>query len=71
MKEIFYQLALRTFTPEGTLKAAKERLGHIASLGTTVIYLCPSFVQDDDPDMATWSPRQIASRTMNPKNPTR
>lgn len=69
MKEIFYQLALRTFTPEGTLKAAKERLGHIASLGTTVIYLCPCFVQDDDPDMATWSPRQIASRTMNPKNP--
>lgn len=69
MKEIFYQLALRSFTPEGTLKAAKERLGHVAALGTTVLYLCPCFSEDDDPDMATWSPRQIASRTMNPKNP--
>ncbi len=69
MKEIFYQLALRTFTPEGTLKAAKDRLGHVASLGTTVLYLCPCFVEDDDPDMNTWSPRQVASRTMNPKNP--
>ncbi|MBR5308568.1 MAG: hypothetical protein IKU43_07340 [Clostridia bacterium] len=69
MKEIFYQLALRTFTPEGTLNAAKERLGHVASLGTTVLYLCPCFVEDDDPDMATWSPRQVASRTLNPKNP--
>ena len=69
MKEIFYQLALRTFTPEGTLNAARERLLYVASLGTTVIYLCPCFKEDDDPDMATWSPRQIASRTMNPKNP--
>ncbi len=69
MKEIFYQLALRSFTPEGTLTAAKDRLGHVASLGTTVVYLCPCFVEDDDGDMATWSPRQIASRTMNPKNP--
>ena len=69
MKEIFYQLALRTFTPEGTLNAARERLGHVASLGTTVLYLCPCFVEDDDPDMSTWSIRQVASRTMNPKNP--
>ena len=66
MKEIFYQLALRTFTPEGTLNAARERLLYVASLGTTVIYLCPCFKEDDDPDMATWSPRQIASNLFVP-----
>lgn len=69
MKEIFYQLALRSFTPEGTLQAATERLEHISDLGVTVIYLCPCFVADDDPDMTFWSKRQIASGTMNPKNP--
>lgn len=66
---IIYQMALRTFTPDGTLKAAEERLGHVASLGVDVVYLCPVFMAENDENRATWSPRQIASNTENPKNP--
>ncbi len=66
---IFYQMALRTFTPEGTLKAAEERLSHVASLGVNVVYLCPVFQAENDEDQSTWSPRQLASQTGNPKNP--
>ncbi len=64
-----YQMALRTFTPEGTLNAAKELLPHVASLGAEVLYVCPFFVAENDPDPVTWSPRQKASQTNNPKNP--
>ena len=66
---IIYQLALRSFTPEGTLKAAQKRIPHIASLGVDIIYLCPFFVQDEDADVSTWSKRQRLSGTYNPKNP--
>lgn len=67
--KIIYQLALRTFTPDGTLRAATERLGHIAALGVDIVYLCPFYVQDDSTDLDAWSPRQKASCTNNPKNP--
>ena len=40
---IIYQMALRSFTPEGTLSAAKNLLPHVASLGVDVVYLCPVF----------------------------
>ncbi len=66
---IIYQMALRSFTPEGTLNAAKDLLPHVASLNVDVVYLCPVFKADDDPDEMTWSPRQRASGTLNPKNP--
>lgn len=66
---IIYQMALRTFTPDGTLKAAKDLLPFISSLNVDVVYLCPIFKVGNDEDTATWSPRQLASNTNNPKNP--
>ena len=66
---IIYQLALRSFTPEGTLNAAKLLLPHVASLGVDIVYICPFCVADDDDEIATWSIRQIESKTGNPKNP--
>ncbi len=71
MKRIYsiYQMALRTFTPAGTLCAATEQLPRLAQLGFDFLYLCPVFVADDDPNPATWSERQQRSGTYNPKNP--
>lgn len=71
MKRIYsiYQMALRTFTPAGTLRAAAEQLPRLAQLGFDFLYLCPVFVADDDPDPVTWSERQRRSGTYNPKNP--
>lgn len=66
---IIYQIALRTFTPDGTLKAAEKLLPFVKSLGVDVVYLCPVFKAGNDEDKATWSARQIASKTENPKNP--
>ena len=66
---IIYQLALRSFTPEGTLNAAKLLLPHISSLGVDVVYICPFCVAENDSDVSTWSVRQIGSQTNNPKNP--
>jgi cyclomaltodextrinase / maltogenic alpha-amylase / neopullulanase len=68
---VIYQIQLRAFTPEGTLKAATKRLPKIAELGVTIVYLCPFFVSDEDMDRATWSPRQKASGMNNPRNPYR
>ena len=68
-KYVIYQMALRSFTPEGTLKAAEKLLPHVASLGVDIVYLCPVFVAENDEDQSTWSQRQIASNTNNPKNP--
>lgn len=66
-----YQIQLRAFTPEGTLKAAEARLPHLKDIGVGTVYLCPIFVTDDDMDMSGWSPRQIKSGYGNPKNPYR
>lgn len=68
---VIYQMYLRAFTPEGTLKAAQARLPKLAELGASVIYLCPVFVADDDMDPAYWSPRQKKSGYNNPRNPYR
>ena len=70
-KGIMYQISLRSFTNEGTLKAATKRLPHVADLGATIVYLCPVFLQDDDTRLETWSPRQKASGANNPLNPYR
>lgn len=68
---IIYQVWLRGFTPEGTLRAATARLPSVAELGVTVVYLCPIMLADDDPRPEFWSPRQRASGTNNPRNPYR
>lgn len=68
---VIYQIPLRAFTPEGTLRAAAERLPAIAELGATVVYLCPIALSDDDPRLEFWSTRQKASGTNNPRNPYR
>lgn len=68
---VIYQISLRAFTPEGTLRAATERLPAVAELGATVVYLCPIALADDDPRPEFWSTRQKASGTNNPRNPYR
>ncbi|MBR3872893.1 MAG: DUF3459 domain-containing protein [Clostridia bacterium] len=68
---IIYQIFLRTCTPQGTLEAARKLLPNIASLGTTIVYLCPIFEADDDMDPRYWSIRQRGAGTNNPKNPYR
>jgi|GEM_PF-345068 len=68
---VIYQIWLRSFTTEGTLKAAAERLPWIRDLGATIVYLPPVQLADDDPREEFWSPRQKASRLGNPRNPYR
>ena len=46
---VIYQINLRTFTPDGTLRAAERLLPHIAALGADMVYLCPVTLADDDP----------------------
>lgn len=70
-KSIFYQIFLRAFTSEGTIKAAEKMLPEIADLGVTHVYLCPMFEMDDDMDKSRWSDRHKASGFDNPKNPYR
>ncbi len=65
---VMYQIQPRAFTPEGTLKAATARLPKVAELGVDIIYLCPVFVSDDDPNTKGWSPRQRKSGMNNPRN---
>ena len=68
---VMYQVWLRGFTPEGTLKAATQRLSKVAELGATVIYLSPVCLQDDDMRQEFWSERQKKSGLNNPRNPYR
>ncbi len=63
-----YQLALRTFTPEGTLCAATKMLPHVAACGFTHVQLTPVNEMDNDLDQSHWSNRQVASNTGNPNN---
>jgi glycosidase len=68
---VIYQVWLRSFTSEGTLRAAEKRLASVADLGATVIYLGPVCLQDADMRQEFWSVRQKASGTNNPRNPYR
>ncbi len=70
-KSIIYQINLRCFTQEGTLRSAERLLPHIKSMGVDIVYLCPFVMSDDDPDQNGWSRRQIKSGSLNPKNPYR
>ncbi len=65
---VVYQINLRSFTLDGTLKAAERLLPHIASLGVDIVYLCPVTLADDDPRREFWSDRQKKSELENPKN---
>lgn len=71
MKSIICQVPLRSFTQEGTLAAATERLGHLAEAGIGCVYLLPIVESDPDQNRAFWSPRQKKSNTNNPCNPYR
>ncbi len=68
---VIYQIFLRAFTPEGTLKSAQKKLEWLENLGIDIVYLCPICLQDDDMRQEYWSKRQIASGLNNPKNPYR
>ena len=68
---VVYQIVLRTFTREGSFKAATEMLGHVRSVGVDVVYLAPFVEMDRDMDECGWSPRQIKSGFHSPKNPYR
>lgn len=66
-----YQIFLRSFTQEGTLKAAQKLLPHLSEMGFDILYLCPVAEADDDANPDHWSERQKASQMGNPKNPYR
>lgn len=68
---IIYQINPRMFTPQGTLRAAKELLPHIKSIGVNVAYLFAICKEDDSKDRRYWSKRQKKSKLNNPKNPYR
>jgi glycosidase len=68
---VIYQVWLRSFTPEGTLRAAAARLQHVAASGATIVYLSPICLQDDDLRREFWSERQKACGLNNPRNPYR
>lgn len=65
---VMYQIQPRSFTPEGTLRAATRKLPYLKDLGVTITYLVPVMKMDDSRDKAFWSPRQIRSGFDNPKN---
>jgi glycosidase len=68
---VMYQVFLRRFTAEGTIKAAKAKLPMLAELGVDLVYLCPVCVADTDMDKDGWSPRHHASKSEDPRNPYR
>lgn len=70
-KSSIYQMILRNFTPEGTIKSAESELPFLAGLGFDIIYLCPIFEADNDMNEEFWSDRQRACGFKNPKNPYR
>lgn len=68
-KSAIYQINPRTFSKEGTIQAITEEIPFLRELGFNILYLCPIFEEDDD--LENRSPRQLASKTNNPKNPYR
>jgi glycosidase len=67
-KTVLYQINLRSFTRDGTLRSATKMLPHVRSLGVDMVYLCPFVMSDDDMDQNGWSNRQKKSGANNPKN---
>mgnify|MGYP003319919151 CR=1 FL=1 len=58
-KGVMYQIQVRAFTEEGTLKAAERKLPYLKDLGVTIVYLVPVMKMDTSTDKTYWSPRQI------------
>lgn len=69
VRSSIYQINPRTFNSDGTMKSITAELPFLADLGFKIIYLCPIFKADDS--LEGRSPRQLASKTENPKNPYR
>ena len=70
-RAVVYQIVLRNFTRGGDFKAATEMLPHVRSTGADVVYLIPFVEMDRDMDQRGWSPRQVKSGYLCPKNPYR
>ena len=66
-----YQLVVRNFSEEGTLKGAEKGLARLKDLGVGVIYLIPVCESDTDMDRSGWSPKQIRAGFNDPRNPYR
>ena len=66
-----YQVMLRTFSSEGTIKSLTDELPFLSDLGFKIIYLCPVFEEDESQNIDNWSVRQQKSETNNQKNPYR
>ena len=49
-KGVIYQIQPRSFTEEGTIRAAMAKLPLVAESGANIVYLCPLTVMDDDQD---------------------
>ena len=54
---VMYQIQPRSFTPEGTLKAAEGKLSYLKELGVTIAYIVPVMKMDESMDHGSWSPR--------------
>jgi glycosidase len=68
---IIYQVWMRSFSPEGTIKAVTARLPYLADLGATIVYLTPINRLSTDTRVEYWSPRMRQSRAGGAKNPYR
>ena len=68
-KSAIYQINPRTFSKDGTIQAITDEIPFLKDLGFRILYLCPIFEADKSLDNR--SPRQLASKTDNPKNPYR
>jgi len=66
-----YQIWLRSFTSEGTLRAASARLAFLAELGVKMILVSPFLKQSTDQRQQFWSPRMRISQSAGVGNPYR
>jgi glycosidase len=66
---IMYQIQPRAFVKGSQLNDMEKKIPELADMGINILYLCPVFVADDDPE--GWSPRQKKSEMNNPRNPYR
>ena len=70
-ESVSYQLVVRNFSEEGTLKGAEKGLQRLKDLGIGVVYLIPVCESDTDMDRSKWSPKQIRAGFNDPRNPYR
>ena len=73
---VLYELHIGAFTPEGTFKAAIEKLDHLASLGVTVLEIMPTARSRLGPKWSVMSPmaegvKAPPPRACTARSPTR